>query len=99
MRIFISMPMRGKSSEQINVEMVEAANRVQELFPNKEVILLQSNILLSEEATDIDYLAESIRIMGQADLVYFMKGWHESRGCRVEELVATQYHKQCYYEV
>ena len=37
------------------------------------------------------YLAKSIELLDQADMVYFAKGWESARGCKIEHLVAHEY--------
>lgn len=39
----------------------------------------------------LKYLAKSIELMADADLVYFAPGWNEARGCKIEHECAINY--------
>lgn len=43
------------------------------------------------DAKPLWFMAESIRLMADADLVYFAKGWKDARGCMIERECAVQY--------
>ena len=36
-------------------------------------------------------LAGALAAMSQCDGAYFMKGWEDARGCRIEHAAATEY--------
>lgn len=87
MRVFISMPMHGKSEEQIREEMEQIKKDFG--FPDSEFI--DSVIPDHEEKTPLESLAESIKLLDTADAVFFAHGWEDARGCRVERAVAENY--------
>ena len=96
MKIMISQPMRGKTNEQIREErkaLVEALER-----EGDEVIDTVFEKAPSDEDIAIYMLSQSIRFIGKVDAVYFMKGWENARGCKIEHQVAVEYGKQVYYE-
>ena len=96
MKIMISQPMRGKTNEQIREErkaLVEALER-----EGDEVIDTVFEKAPSDEDMAIYMLSQSIRFIGKVDAVYFMKGWENARGCKIEHQVAVEYGKQVYYE-
>lgn len=37
------------------------------------------------------YLGESLKLLSQADVAFFAKGWNEARGCRIENTCAIEY--------
>lgn len=37
------------------------------------------------------FLGKSIELLSNANVVYFVKGWKEARGCRIEHQCAVQY--------
>lgn len=92
MKVMISQPMRGKTTEQIKQEREEL---VKELVSQGHEVL--DTIFTDETPKDCDiaiyYLAKSIEAIGKVDAVVFMKGWKEARGCRIEYDVATNYGK------
>jgi len=90
MKIFISQPMRGKSQEQIYAE---RARVVAEL---KAIGLEEMDSFVTDKSptdgnTALWFLGASFQILSKADGVYFMDGWQEARGCRLEHEAAVAY--------
>ena len=94
-KVFISMPMNGKTDEEIVKEFKSIKKRVLELFDGCQVIdSVFSNFDLDNNAnTPIHYLGRSIELLADADIVYFAKGWEKARGCLIEYQVAKTYGK------
>ena len=88
MKIFISQPMRGIPEEAILAKRADAINLLILTYP--DAIFLDSWI---DECgiTAAQCLGRSIYIMGNADLVVFLPGWSDARGCRMEEQIAYAY--------
>lgn len=94
MKILISQPMNGKSNNEIKKEREELIEKFENLH-----IEVVNNII--EESADpkiyneyhpaLFYLSKTIDIMAQVDAVYFMDGWEEARGCRVEREICKEY--------
>lgn len=98
LKIMISQPMRGKTNEQIIKEREEIVNRLEK--DNFEVV----DTVLSENAPKgcneaIYYLAKSIEFLSKVDIVYFMKGWEQARGCKIENKICQDYGKQTMYRI
>lgn len=89
MKIMISQPMRGKTTEQIKQEREELVKELKE--QGYEVI--DTILDLSENKTPVHYLAKSIELLAEADMVMFMPGWENARGCKIEFEVAKEYGK------
>ncbi len=93
-KLFISQPMRGLSDEEI-LKAREEIRVKAENFLGEPVDLIDS--FIAEYPGEINkqvpiwYLGESIRILSQADVVYFGEGWKDARGCKIEHEVAVQY--------
>ena len=94
-KVFISMPMNGKTDEEIVKEFKSTKKRVLELFDGCQVIdSVFSNFDLDNNAnTPIHYLGRSIELLADADIVYFARGWDKARGCLIEYQVAKTYGK------
>ena len=88
-KIFISQPMRGKTSEEIRAER-EKAVEVIKAFVNDEVEVLDS-YFDDFDGNPLEYLAKSIELLAKADVAYFAKGWEDARGCRIEHICAVEY--------
>ena len=86
----ISQPMTGKTNEEILTEREELVKKLESQghevldtvfdFNDKEVNHL-----------GVYYMGYSLVAMADADLVVFMDGWQDSRGCRLEYEIAKQY--------
>ncbi len=44
------------------------------------------------------YLGKSIMAMADVEAVYFLKGWENARGCKIEHEVAKQYGIKIFHE-
>ncbi len=89
MKVFISQPMRGKTTEKIKEEREQI---VQEL-EKQGYEVINSILDISEGRSPVFYLAKSLELLDEADCVVFMKGWQEARGCRIEHMTAVEYGK------
>lgn len=83
MKIFISLPMKGKSDESIKAEMKYYMDKY---FPNDELI---DTVVWS--GSRVKCLAHSITLMTDADLVVFVPGWMKATGCRIEHEICSSY--------
>ena len=43
------------------------------------------------DAKPLWYLAKSLELLSTADVAFFVKGWEEARGCRIENTCAIEY--------
>lgn len=101
MKLFISQPMRDKSDELIKYERIKAIHWVRAHVPvedGEEVEVIDSFFEgAPAKATPLWYLGESIKLLGEADVVYFCKDWEKYNGCTIEHECAVRYGKQCIY--
>ena len=91
-RLFISQPMRGKTDEEIlasRERAIESAER--NLGEKVEVIdsFFQNTPAMKNKP--LWCLGKSLELMATADIVYFVPGWEEARGCRIENQAAREY--------
>lgn len=91
LKIMISLPMKGKTEEQIRSERAELVKKLEE--KGHEVV----DTIFAEETPEGDarlyYLAKSIEAMSKVDAVVFMPGWEKARGCQIEHEIAVKYNK------
>lgn len=103
-KVFISQPMNGKAEEEIRFEreiaIKDAKKQVEETYPEdwdedgNQVEIMDT--VLKDFSTDthpLVYLGESIKMLADADVVYFAKGWENARGCCIEHECAKKYGK------
>ena len=90
MKLFISQPMAGKTDKEILDERERVLCNVKELFPDKEIEVFDS-FFDGEPKTPLWYLGESVKLLGQADIVYFCKDWEKYRECCIEHECCVRY--------
>lgn len=107
MRVFISQPMHGLSDEEIKAVKEKAIEEIQQIYhffyKNGKLEIISTteqdrHEILPKEAHRLWWLGRAIQHLVDVDVVYFCKGWEESKGCRVEKFVATEYNIGTYYQ-
>lgn len=90
-KLFISQPMRGKTNAEILAERQRALEIAEETLGEK-LELIDSFFDRTPKAEDALYcLAKSLELLAGADVAFFAKGWETARGCKIENLCATEY--------
>jgi len=89
MKIFISQPITGKSTAEIMATRKNITSKLNLKYPGSTII--NSLILGGNDTTDVKYLGMTISLMGDADLVVMASNRSTSKGCQVEQYVATLY--------
>ena len=89
-KIFISQPMKDKTSQEIEQERKKIIEKVERYFGEIEVI----DSFFKDEPHDdkpLWFLGKSLELLSNADVIILGKGWENSRGCRIEHECAIQY--------
>lgn len=90
MKVFISQPMRGKSKDQVLQEREKVVKDLK--LKGHEII---DSIIIDNYPDEVEkriwFLGNSLIKMSMAEGVYFMDGWKDSSGCKVEYLTAIEY--------
>lgn len=95
-RVFISQPMRGFSESEIELVRSIATTDIKQRLGD-DVIIIDSvrkqgeYINRKQTLGALWQLGHCIELLSTADVVYFARGWQESRGCRIEHLCAQEY--------
>lgn len=90
-KLFISQPMRGKTDEEILNERSVAISKAKEILGENVQVLDTFFDDFSSDAHPLKYLARSIEFLAKADIVYFVEGWEDARGCKIEHQCAIEY--------
>ena len=93
-KLFISQPMTGLSHEQILLERNRAYEKAKEVLKDDVVVVLDSYFYdynPTNNRIPLQYLAKSLTVLADADIVYFAEGWDQARGCALEHAIAEQY--------
>lgn len=90
-RLFISQPMRDKTNEEIETERNRVIETARE-FVGEEIEVIDSFFKdAPHDAKPLWFLGKSLELLSKADVAFFVKGWENYRGCRIEQLAAAQY--------
>ena len=89
-KLFISQPMRGKTDKQILDERESAVQAVLDMVDD-DVGVIDSFFTGTELGKPLAYLGESLKLMSEADFVYFAPGWENARGCLIERMCCSVY--------
>lgn len=97
-RIFLSLPMSGRSYEEINQDYFKMVDEINKsgLYGNEDLIFDWNFDYNPEITPDIKrspllYLGHAIQKMAKADAIYMGDGWLDARGCQIEREVALKY--------
>lgn len=96
-KVFISMPMKGKTEQEILEERANAFSVIRENHPGYELIDTFIDEALDEKHCGLKYLAKSLEMLDEATGAWFLKGWENARGCRIEHECAKAYGIPIYY--
>ena len=98
MKIFISLPISNRPYRLVCADIDRVTKTLKEMFG--EGITIVHNVDCPElpDAGRLYYLGEAIKKMDGVNLVYFVDGWENAAGCKVEHFVALTYHIRCFYE-
>lgn len=88
-KLFISQPMGNKTDEEILRVRNEAIKKAESIY--KEKLSVINSFLHEDGKSLLWYLGKSIILMSDADIVYFVKGFGDAKGCRVEYKAAKEY--------
>lgn len=91
-KLFISQPMRDKTDEEIKSERNEILQRVKEIYPNEDIVLIDSFFETApHDVKPLWFLGKSLELLSTADIAYFANDWENYRGCKIENQCAIAY--------
>lgn len=90
-KVFISQPMKDRTTCQIKNERDAAFEFVKNKYPGEELELIKSYLDSYDEGNQMSGIAQCIELLGGADIAYFVSGWKDARGCRIEHYCAVEY--------
>lgn len=97
-KLFVSVPMRGRTEEEIKAS-IQKMKKIAEIYEGEELELIDSYIednppKDSKEA--IWYLSESIKKLAQADVFIGIRESFDWNGCQIERETAEKYGIKAY---
>ena len=87
--------MNGITNESILETRKKAAEYISSIYPDNEIVVIDS--YNPQENTNynavsaVNLLGQALSKMAGADLIYFVPGWKDSKGCQVENEVARRW--------
>ena len=90
-KLFISQPMKGKPDEDILVERKKAIKSAEEKIGETVEVIDSFLQDAPVDAKPLWYLGKSLELLASADIAYFVKGWQDARGCKIENTCAIEY--------
>ena len=90
-KVFVSQPMRGKTNEEIMKERERVKDVVKRLYPLHIVKVEILDSFIKNSNSSLETFIRGLNKMYEADLIYFVKGFKEYRGCKLEFEIATEY--------
>ena len=96
--VMISQPMKGLGYNRIIFNRMAAVEYLESCDYTVLDTVLNTDEFKGHKNDAVRCLAESIKFMSNVDAVYFLKGWEEARGCKIEHEIAKQYGIEVLYE-
>ena len=90
-KLFISQPINGKTDEEILRERNEAINIAKDIVGEEVEVLKTFFDDFGPNKKPLHYLAKSLEYLAEADIAYFVSGWENARGCKIEHRCAVEY--------
>lgn len=95
MTVFISVPMYGRTDDEVWEDIVKAFTKLQKIFleTSQEELIVRHNFnaVGDSDSGRLFYLGSAIQKMDHCDAVYFCKGWENAKGCQVEHYICELY--------
>lgn len=90
-KLFISQPMKGKTDEDILAVRSKAIETAQNIIGEPVEVIDSFFQSAPANAKPLWFLGKSLELLSTADVAYFVEGWEEARGCKIEHECAKEY--------
>ena len=90
-KLFISQPMRDKSDEEILAERKKAIEIAEKVIGEPVEVIDSFFEKAPVNAKPLWFLGKSLELLADADVAYFVPGWEDARGCKIEHTCAVEY--------
>lgn len=90
-KLFISQPMRGKTDKEIIAIRNKAIEDAKEIIGEPVEVIDSFFQKAPVDVKPLWYLGKSLELLSTADVAYFVEGWQDARGCKVEHFCAVEY--------
>ena len=90
-KLFISQPMKDKTDDEILKERENAIKKAEEIIGEPVEVIDSFFQSAPADARPLWFLGKSLELLSTSDAAYFVDGWTDARGCRIEHLCALEY--------
>ena len=90
-KVFISQPMKDKTDEEIKAVRAAVSKHIANLYNDEAEIIDSFFEGAPHDAKPLWFLGKSFELLSTADVAYFVKGWNNYRGCKMEHTAAIEY--------
>lgn len=90
-KLFISQPMKDKTDEQIKAERKKAIESAKKHLGEDVEVIDSFFENAPHDAKPLWFIGKSLELLSTADVAYFVKGWENYRGCKIENQCAIEY--------
>lgn len=90
-KLFVSQPMKDKTDDEILSEREKAIKKVEERLGESVEVIDSFFQSAPADTRPLWFLGKSLELLSTADVVCFVDGWTDARGCRIEHLCALEY--------
>lgn len=94
-RIYISIPITGHPIQEVKERAKWLKNG---LTVNEFTAITPFDVCTEENKPYSYYMGRDIEALLECEIVFFSKGWQQSRGCRAEYEIAKIYDKEIIFE-
>lgn len=93
MKVFISVPMHGRSEDGAWEDIKKAFDNIPKIFPNQKKLIITHNLCTVGYADSgrLFYLGSAIQAIDRCDAVYFCPGWEKAKECQAEHYICELY--------
>lgn len=94
-KVYISVPITGHNIKAVNARIDTAKKRIERC---RCIPISPLEISTNIDARYSEHMGRDIEVLLECDSVMFLRGWHKSRGCRLEFEAAKIYDKEIVFE-
>ena len=102
MKIYISVPINGRRQGSLEEKKIAAKKQADAIklslqSEGHEAITPFDVVPIDEEVSDAEALGRCITAERECEAIYLASGWRHSRGCRIEQVTASEYNIKVFF--
>lgn len=93
LKIFLSIPMTGRTEEQLNDAVAIEHNRLNNLFKKYKIEIHDGREVFKKSYTNNENFVSAIALLEKCDICAMAEAWPYSEGCKIEREIAVKFGK------